>query len=128
MTTVEDARIVVNGTPTKEFFVEMLTRDIDLTDAILDLLDNCLDGVVRLKGPSVSSDHEAKMSVDYSGFHSYITITEDGFTIEDNCGGISKDMVNSKTRFPFEHQESRIGNDKWNFVNRNPGLQITSPV
>jgi hypothetical protein len=103
MTTVEDARIVVNGTPTKEFFVEMLTRDIDLTDAILDLLDNCLDGVVRLKGPSVSSDHEAKMSVDYSGFHSYITITEDGFTIEDNCGGISKDIaINSAFRMGRE--------------------------
>lgn len=36
-----------NGSPTKEFFVEMLTRDIELNDAILDLLDNCLDGVVR---------------------------------------------------------------------------------
>ena len=27
----------------------MLTRDIELSDAILDLLDNCLDGVVRQK-------------------------------------------------------------------------------
>ena len=36
-----------NGAPTKEFFVGMLTRDIELSDAILDLLDNCLDGVVR---------------------------------------------------------------------------------
>ena len=39
--------ITVDSSPTKEFFVEMLTRDIDLTDAILDLLDNCLDGVLR---------------------------------------------------------------------------------
>lgn len=37
------------GFPTKEFFVGMLTRDIELNDAILDLLDNCLDGVVRQK-------------------------------------------------------------------------------
>ncbi len=37
------------GAPTKEFFVGMLTRDIELSDAILDLLDNCLDGVVRQK-------------------------------------------------------------------------------
>ena len=35
-----------NGSPTKEFFVEMMTRDIELNDAILELLDNCLDGVV----------------------------------------------------------------------------------
>lgn len=37
------------GAPTKEFFVGMLTRDIELSDAILDLLDNCLDGVIRQK-------------------------------------------------------------------------------
>ena len=30
--------------PTKQFFVSMLTRDIRLEDAILDLVDNCLDG------------------------------------------------------------------------------------
>ena len=30
--------------PTKQFFVSMLTRDISLADAILDLIDNCLDG------------------------------------------------------------------------------------
>ena len=34
--------------PTKRFFVEMLVRDIELKDALLDLLDNCVDGVMRL--------------------------------------------------------------------------------
>lgn len=34
--------------PTKQFFVSMLTRDISLDDAILDLVDNCLDGALRL--------------------------------------------------------------------------------
>ena len=33
--------------PSKSFFVDMLTRDIELKDALLDLLDNCMDGVVR---------------------------------------------------------------------------------
>ena len=37
----------INAGPTKAFFVKMLTRDIELADAILDLLDNCVDGVVR---------------------------------------------------------------------------------
>lgn len=36
------------ASPTKRFFVSMLTRDINLADAILDLLDNCLDGALRL--------------------------------------------------------------------------------
>ena len=77
------------GAPTKEFFVGMLTRDIELNDAILDLLDNCLDGVVRQKGAedkNVSTDY-------YKGFYSKITITKDSFTIEDNCGGIPRDVA-----------------------------------
>ena len=37
----------VDASPVKSFFVEMLTRDIELGDAILDLLDNCVDGILR---------------------------------------------------------------------------------
>lgn len=86
---------IVDSSPTKEFFVEMLTRDIDLTDAILDLLDNCLDGVLRKRG-SVDS---AKNDFDYSGFEANITIEKDCFTIQDNCGGISKNIaINSAFR------------------------------
>ena len=58
------------GAPTKDFFVGMLTRDIELSDAILDLLDNCLDGVVRQKkgiNKMTTSDY-------YSGFFSHISI------------------------------------------------------
>ena len=46
------------GFPTKEFFVGMLTRDIELNDAILDLLDNCLDGVVRQKKGNYPANQE----------------------------------------------------------------------
>lgn len=80
---------VAMGAPTKDFFVGMLTRDIELSDAILDLLDNCLDGVVRQKGVSgknVVSDY-------YSSFYSNITITSSSFIIEDNCGGIPRDVA-----------------------------------
>jgi len=38
---------VVKGSPSKAFFVNMITRDISLGDAILDLLDNAVDGVKR---------------------------------------------------------------------------------
>ena len=41
----EDSSIDV--APAKSFFVHMLTRDIALSDAILDLLDNCVDGILR---------------------------------------------------------------------------------
>lgn len=77
------------GAPTKEFFVGMLTRDIELSDAILDLLDNCLDGVMRQK----KSINNMKNSDYYSGFFSHISISKNSFIIEDNCGGIPKDVA-----------------------------------
>jgi len=71
----------VNASPTKNFFVEMLTRDIDLEDAILDLLDNCVDGIQRI---ITTSDSDKP----YEGFWAKITLSQAQFRIEDNCGGI----------------------------------------
>ena len=75
----------VDAKPVKSFFVEMLTRDIDLVDAILDLLDNCVDGILRQKGNS-SGERP------YEGFKAEITFDENSFSISDNCGGIPWDM------------------------------------
>jgi hypothetical protein len=35
---------LISAEPTKSFFVDMLTRDIALEQAILDLVDNSVDG------------------------------------------------------------------------------------
>lgn len=72
------------ASPTKQFFVSMLTRDINLADAILDLLDNCLDGALRLaQGTEVSyANHIVK--IELSGDH---------FLIADNCGGIPREVA-----------------------------------
>ncbi|WP_016951123.1 ATP-binding protein [Anabaena sp. PCC 7108] len=72
----------VDASPTKNFFVEMLTRDIDLEDSILDLLDNCIDGIQRIIKDRPSSDKP------YQNFWAKITFSSEGFKIEDNCGGI----------------------------------------
>lgn len=77
------------GAPTKDFFVGMLTRDIELNDAILDLLDNCLDGVVRQKG----SDGKRSDPNYYCGYYAEIFMSENSFVIEDNCGGIPRDVA-----------------------------------
>lgn len=73
------------GFPTKEFFVGMLTRDIDLSDAILDLLDNCLDGVLRQK-----KSEDRQSDTFYEGYFSHISFDQNSFIIEDNCGGIPR--------------------------------------
>lgn len=77
----------VNAAPTKTFFVEMLTRDIDLRDAILDLLDNCLDGVVRSKG------FKRTNKAPYANYWAKITLDGAHFSIADNCGGISRELA-----------------------------------
>ena len=70
--------------PTKSFFVSMLTRDISLEDAILDLLDNCLDGALR------STDGA---EVKYDQFTVSINLSKNEFIISDNCGGIPRDIA-----------------------------------
>jgi hypothetical protein len=40
----------IQASPTKELFISMLVRDIELTPAIVDLVDNSFDGAIRLRG------------------------------------------------------------------------------
>ena len=61
--------------------MESLTRDIDLADAILDLLDNCVDGARRVG--------LKKGDKPYLGYRANVQFDGKKFTVEDNCGGIS---------------------------------------
>lgn len=74
----------LSAEPVKEFFVDMLTRDIELADAILDLLDNCVDGVVRAVGKQKLKQEDRP----YEGYYAHIKLSSSKFTITDNCGGI----------------------------------------
>ena len=60
----------------------MLTRDIELGDTILDLLDNCLDGILSTTEPNGSND---KL---YEGYRAVLKMSPNEFVIEDNmnCG------------------------------------------
>ena len=79
----------INANPTKEFFIYMLTKDIELERAILDLIDNSIDGAKRLRSDG-----------DYEGLTLEIQISTDGLTIEDNCGGIPVEVA-QKYAFRF---------------------------
>lgn len=92
----------VDASPTKTFFVDMLTRDIELEDAILDLLDNCIDGIQRtIKGREASDKP-------YSGFEAKISFSESGFKIEDNCGGIPLEVAQN---YAFRMGRPQNGNE-----------------
>lgn len=79
----------VKAGPTKQFFVKMLTRDIDLKDAILDLLDNCVDGILR----EIKRTQSNNSNRPYEGYWAKLFITPNSFEIVDNCGGIPKDIA-----------------------------------
>jgi hypothetical protein len=65
--------------PTKRLLVDVLTKDIDLIAAILDLVDNSVDAARRVSG-------EAER---LKGYKVELTITHASLELTDNCGGIS---------------------------------------
>ncbi len=71
----------IDAAPVKDFFVSMLTRDLSLSDAILDLLDNCVDGIHR-------NHKKLTGKQPYRGKKAEIKISSTSFMIHDNCGGI----------------------------------------
>lgn len=81
----------VDASPTKAFFVEIITKDIQLDEAIQDLVDNCIDGAKRLR-PGTDAD--------YTGLMVTLEIGQDCFRINDNCGGIPLDVAR-KYAFKF---------------------------
>ena len=82
------AHNTIDGNPTKKFFIEMITRDISIEDAIIDLLDNSIDGANNIN-PN-----------DYSGLEIELNINSNEFSIRDNCGGFSLETA-QKYAFRF---------------------------
>lgn len=95
--------------PTKAFFAQMLAKDISLNAAILDLLDNSLDGARRLRG-----------SESLEGLSVEIMAGPDRFQISDNCGGIPIEIArhyafrfgrtaSAHKKLDFEHSTGQFG-------------------
>lgn len=80
MTDVED-RLVEAGAE-KRFFIEMLTRDIELLPAVVDLVDNSVDGARRTH-PDGNLD----------GQWVEVSTSHESFSISDNSGGIAADVA-----------------------------------
>lgn len=85
----------VDASPTKGFFIYMLTRDIDVKPAIVELIDNSIDGAKKIR-----NDKE------YKGLFIKINMSKDKFIIEDNCGGIDIETA-QKYAFKFGRSSKR---------------------
>lgn len=73
----EKGELEVDASPSKQFFIGMLVKDISLGASILDLVDNSVDGAraTRLDGK-------------FDGLHIKLQFDSKSFHITDNCGGM----------------------------------------
>lgn len=78
----QDSPDEISAEPTKAFFVDMLVRDIPLETAILDLVDNSVDGAKK----SGKRDR-------FEGFSVRIELNSRQFRILDNCGGFTREAA-----------------------------------
>lgn len=104
-------KITAKATPQKQFFISMLTRDIRLTDCILDLVDNSLDSVVYNTNfdPMVNLLKVQKGSVNsLASYTISINFSAKDFTISDNAFGISKEDAQNKV-FLFGSDKKKKG-------------------
>ena len=93
--------------PTKEFFVNMITRDITLEDSIFDLIDNSVDAAWKAIGsPAMSLTDDT----DLSEYSISIELSPKQFLIRDNCGGMSLDDAIDHA-FSFGRRESEGSDD-----------------
>lgn len=84
------AQWTAKADPTKDFFIDMITRDIGLDECIFDLLDNSIDGASR------HAQHHQR--ADLSGYFADILLSSNEFSIKDNCGGMS---LSDATQYAF---------------------------
>ena len=109
-------KIKANANPEKRLFISLITRDISLADAFLDLIDNSINAAIEpiandlqtaADYQAVLSDEERKPSAKIS-----ISISKSEITISDTASGISADMAEGSV-FHFGRPPSQIdGTDR----------------
>lgn len=72
----------IDASPTKEFFISVLVRDVTLYEAISELVDNSVDGAKSIRGQA-----------GYDGLKIEIEFDENHFKISDTCGGIPAEVA-----------------------------------
>ncbi|WP_346929887.1 ATP-binding protein [Clostridium sp.] len=74
----------ISANPTKQFIVETITKDIRTEAAIYDLIDNSINAAEAINGHKILDKYAIE-----------IKLRDSQFIINDNCGGISKDIAES---------------------------------
>jgi hypothetical protein len=95
---MEAPRDRIDASPSKAFFIDMLTRDIGVPECILDLIDNSVDKAVQTTGFDAMS--ALLTGDDQRGAFPWqrvdVSLSPDRFEVIDNCGGISVEEAERK--------------------------------
>lgn len=90
MTEPVSGELRIDSRPAKAPYIDVLTRDIGLLAAIIDLVDNTVDGARSSAAdgwrPKPGGAHKQGS---LSGFNLEITVSANSLILSDNCGGIS---------------------------------------
>ena len=82
----------VDAHPVKEFYVHMITKDIQTDEAILDLVDNSVDAAMRQLDVSAGQSD----TNDFTGKAIDLRLSREAFDIRDNCGGMSLNTAQNR--------------------------------
>src|ERR1035438_9118294 len=96
--------IIASAHPRNHFFVEMFTRDLTLTECILDLIDNSIDGLVRTHEINLGQDLLDQGAPKGTATLPLVSIKygRNSFEIRDSCGGIGLKEAQEEV-FNFGH-------------------------
>ncbi|HXQ33999.1 MAG TPA: ATP-binding protein [Anaerolineales bacterium] len=97
---------------TKSFVIDIITRDLNILDAILELVDNSFDRAVELYSIDVTKglteDYEYSEETNLPETLTVkIDLSKNEFVIEDNCGGIEKSDLENEV-FVFGNPKKDI--------------------
>lgn len=95
----------------KRLFISLLTRDISLADAFLDLLDNSINAAVKATGlqEGNAADYVALLTTEAKPrFTIQIDFDDSKVAISDDCGGISAEDASTKVFVFGAEDESHL--------------------
>jgi hypothetical protein len=93
---------IINASPEKRFFIEMLVRDIELVPAIIDLVDNSVDSANALLSASSKKKLTRRIEIVADSKH---------FEISDNCAGIDAKIAREYA-FRFGRPAGKEGSEE----------------
>jgi len=100
---------IVHAEPQKEFFIDMLTRDIGLMECILDLIDNSIHSLIRTHHFDVMGiiTGEKKPTLTHKPTVD-LNLSDSFFSIVDSCGGIEMGVKSAVDCFALKRHMSRL--------------------